>query len=181
MLYYPHEVTPDMGPTALVPKTQYYMDGPSDEIEGLPLTCAAGTVGHHPLRIVAPGHGQSLAPDALHAEVPLCPHPREHARTSVVNGCPQDAMQLCTARCGAGTGGRPPPCRSGQWKPYRQLCATPDERVRIDAYYDLGTLGAEGVPVLMAALKRRVCPAVGKPISSAAILPIPASWKAPTG
>ena len=33
-----------MGPTALVPKTQYYMDGPSDEVEGLPLTCAAGTV-----------------------------------------------------------------------------------------------------------------------------------------
>ena len=44
MLYYPHEVTPDMGPTALVPKTQYYMDGPGDEVEGLPLTCAAGTV-----------------------------------------------------------------------------------------------------------------------------------------
>ena len=29
----------------------------------------------------------------------------------------------------------------------------PDERVRIDAYYDLGALGAEGVPALMAALK----------------------------
>ena len=29
----------------------------------------------------------------------------------------------------------------------------PDERVRIDAYYDLGALGAEGVPVLMVALK----------------------------
>ena len=44
MLYYPHEVTPDMGPTALVPGTQYYMDDPDAEVEGLPLTCATGTV-----------------------------------------------------------------------------------------------------------------------------------------
>ena len=44
LLYYPHQVTPDMGPTALVPGTQYYMDGPGDEVEGLALTCAAGTV-----------------------------------------------------------------------------------------------------------------------------------------
>ena len=33
-----------MGPTALVPGTQYYMDGPGDEVAGLALTCAAGTV-----------------------------------------------------------------------------------------------------------------------------------------
>ena len=44
MLYYPHEVTPDMGPTALVPGTQYYMDNPDAEAEGVALTCAAGTV-----------------------------------------------------------------------------------------------------------------------------------------
>ena len=63
-------------------------------------------------------------------------------------------MQLCTARCGAGNGGQAP-----SLKPQRTVDALqaalrdPDEQVRLDAYYDLGALGAEGVPVLMAVLK----------------------------
>ena len=43
--YYPQDVTADMGPTAIIPRSQYYSTAEASyACPGLPLTCRAGTV-----------------------------------------------------------------------------------------------------------------------------------------
>ena len=43
ILYYPHTVTQDMGPTAVQPRSQYYIT-PEDGLEEIPICCEGGTV-----------------------------------------------------------------------------------------------------------------------------------------
>ena len=153
MLYYPHEVTPDMGPTALVPGTQYYMDDPDAEAEGVALTCAAGTVviTHYELWHRATANRSTQTRYMLKF---LFTRTQERAPEQRSQWMPTGRHAALYRTLWRWYGGQAPTL-----KPQRTVAALqaalqdPDERVRIDAYYDLGALGAEGVPVLMAALK----------------------------
>ncbi len=153
LLYYPHEVTPDMGPTALVPGTQYYMDDPDAEVEGVALTCAAGTVviTHYEIWHRATTNRSTRTRymlKFLFTRTQECT-PEQRSRWMPIGR--HAALYRTLWRW---YGGQAPALR-----PQRSVAALqaalqdPDERVRIDAYYDLGALGAEGVQVLMAALK----------------------------
>lgn len=43
ILYYPHTVTPDMGPTAVQPGSQYYMS-PQEDLDEITICCKGGTL-----------------------------------------------------------------------------------------------------------------------------------------
>ena len=153
MLYYPHEVTPDMGPTALVPRTQYYMDGPGDEVEGLALTCAAGTVviTHYELWHRATANRSTQTRYMLKF---LFTRTEERVPEQRSRWMPTGRHAALYRTLWRWYGGQAPALRPRRSVEALQAALRdPDERVRIDAYYDLGALGVEGVPVLMAALK----------------------------
>ena len=153
MLYYPHEVTPDMGPTALVPRTQYYMDGPSDEVEGLALTCATGTVviTHYELWHRATANRSGRTRYMLKF---LFARTEESTPERRSKWLPTGRHATLYRTLWRWYGGQAPTLRPQRSVEALQAALQDsDERVRLDAYYDLGALGAEGVPVLMAALK----------------------------
>ena len=153
LLYYPHEVTPDMGPTALVPRTQYQMEGPDAEVEGLALTCAAGTVviAHYELWHRATANRSAQTRYMLKFLF---------VRTEESQPEPRSTW-MPTGRCAAlyrtlwrWYGGQAPALRPRRSVRVLQAALqAADERVRLNAYYELGALGDEGVPALMAALK----------------------------
>ena len=69
--YYPQDTTGEMGPTGVVPGSQY-LNSPPDPGGEIPLAGRAGTVTVvHSLRPLAPRPGQHQRPQALHAQVPL--------------------------------------------------------------------------------------------------------------
>ena len=152
LLYYPHEVAPDMGPTALVPGTQYYMDGPGAEVAGLALTCAAGTVviTHYELWHRATANRSTRTRYMLKFLFARTEESLPEQRSQWMPTGRHAALYCTLWRW---YGGQAPALR-----PHRSVAALqaalhdPAERVRLDAYYDLGALGMEGVPVLMAAL-----------------------------
>ena len=153
MLYYPHEVTPDMGPTALVPGTQYYMDGPGDEVAGLALTCAAGTVviTHYELWHRATANRSTRTRYMLKFLFARTEESRPEQRSKWMPTGRHAALYRTLWRWYGGQAPALRPQRSVE--ALQAALQDPDERVRLDAYYDLGALGVEGVPVLMAALK----------------------------
>ena len=153
LLYYPHEVTPDMGPTALVPGTQYYMDGPGDEVAGLALTCAAGTVviTHYELWHRATANRSTRTRYMLKFLFARTEESRPEQRSKWM---PTGRHATLYRTLWRWYGGQAPALRPQRSVEALQAALQdPDERVRLDAYYDLGALGVEGVPVLMAALK----------------------------
>ena len=153
LLYYPHEVTPDMGPTALVPGTQYYMDGPGDEVEGLALTCAAGTVviTHYELWHRATANRSTRTRYMLKFLFARTEESRPEQRSKWM---PTGRHATLYRTLWRWYGGQAPALRPQRSVEALQAALQDlDERVRLDAYYDLGALGVEGVPVLMAALK----------------------------
>ena len=97
-LYYPTDITPEMGPTIIVPGTQF-RNAPTDRmatytnIRGqMPMVVRAGTVAADPLRPLARYRGQPHAGQAPHDQVPLSkdagqrgadlePRSRSHERT----------------------------------------------------------------------------------------------------
>ena len=75
--YYPQDVPLEMGPTAILPASQYYESGAQAQQREELALCGAGRYrDHRPLRPVAPGHGQHRRPPPLHGQVPVHPHER---------------------------------------------------------------------------------------------------------
>ena len=153
LLYYPHEVTPDMGPTALVPKTQYYMEDPGAEVEGLALTCAAGTVviTHYELWHRATANRSTQTRYMLKFLFARTEESTPEQRSTWMPTGRHAALYRTLWRW---YGGQAPVLRPQRSVGTLQAALQDsDEGMRLDAYYDLGALGTEGVPVLMAALK----------------------------
>ena len=143
LLYYPHEVTPDMGPTALVPKTQYYMDGPSDEVEGLALTCATGTVviTHYELWHRATANRSTRTRYMLKFLFARTQEGTpEQTQPVAAHGTPRGSVPHAVALVRRAGSRLEAAAVSGS--PTGGFAATPDEQVRIDAYYDLGDAGS---------------------------------------
>ncbi len=153
MLYYPHEVTPDMGPTALVPKTQYYMDDPDAEVEGVALTCTAGTVviTHYELWHRATANRSTRTRYMLKF---LFARTAESTPEQRGPWGPTGHHAALYRTLWCWYGGQAPVLRPHRSEVALQAALQDSaEQVRLDAYYDLGALGVAGVPVLMAALK----------------------------
>ena len=98
-LYYPTEVTADMGPTIIVPGTQF-RNAPTDRmatytnIRGqVPLVVKGRHRGLHPLRPLARHGRQPLAAQAAHDQVPLPPHPGQHR--AHLESRPEGGRQAC--------------------------------------------------------------------------------------
>ena len=153
MLYYPHEVTPDMGPTALVPGTQYYMDGPGAEVEGLALTCAAGTavITHYELWHRATANRSTRTRYMLKFLFARTEESRPEQRSKWMPTGRHAALYHTLWHWYWGQAPALRPQRSVE--ALQAVLQDSDERVRLDAYYDLGALGAKGVPALMTTLK----------------------------
>ena len=73
--YYPQDVSLDMGPTAILPATQYYNSSETSLRAGRIAPLRPGWNGdHRPLRPLAPRHAQRQRPRPLYGQVSLHPH-----------------------------------------------------------------------------------------------------------
>ncbi|NKB65930.1 MAG: hypothetical protein GKR89_02605 [Candidatus Latescibacteria bacterium] len=153
LLYYPHAVEPDMGPTALVPGTQYYMDDPDSNVEGLALSCKAGTavITHYEVWHRATANRSNQTRYMLKFLFARTQENRPEQRSQWQPSGRHAGLYRTLWRWYGGQSRQAPPEQSVQQ--LRAAQQSPDESTRLDAIYQLGALGNEGVAVLMAALK----------------------------
>ena len=164
--YYPQDVTPDMGPSAILPGSQYYDDGEAAHaLSELPICGAAGTVAimhfdlwHRAMPNASDRQRYMLKFNFARFEEPSAPAGRTAApayrasASGAQNGAGHEALYRRLWRWNCGGWGETAASAADIESLIRALGAE-DEPCRLDAAYALGAAGAAAVGPLSEALR----------------------------
>ena len=158
--YYPQDTTLELGPTTVVPGSQYYNREPDSEVgEEIPLCGAAGTVTilHYDLwhrRSEKTGHGQRFMFKFLFARMgePASPAWDSQAPGWSETDDRRDPMWKAMWEWSAGSRGNGSSGQGGEAGELAARLADANETTCFQAAYSLAAMGAPAVPELIASL-----------------------------
>jgi hypothetical protein len=159
--YYPQDVTPENGPTAVIPHTQYYVDRPEnmDEI-GVPVCGEAGTIAivhfdiwHRSTANNTENNRYMMKFQFTRMSEPDKPAWNNQEESWRGNGVGNKNEAVWSQIWDWSRGSRTTGNGNGSSGDLATSIEDPDESTRLNAAYGLGKLGETGIPDLITALK----------------------------